>query len=359
MDTSVAKMIELRRGRKFFSLQKPHRCPRRHARRRLCQHPKPHSVFVAHRGRTHWPRKALIDVPQRFAHQGSCGDAQLRRARHRQTDMVARFLAPVLSALVALPACRADLRSASTGDPEAARCMVAELCDAGARGVGEGEDDRTADDSSDGGGSDSSGPGAGPDEAPGDDVGDAPDDDGSDNGTPGDSNDPDDAEEPPGPAPAQAGQACQEWTDCGPWYQNDNSGFDCVQGTCICNADGNWDDACASIGGVWSDEDCFCFVGASSMPTEDADTWLADDEDDDFYDDDGAEDPRANRQCWWRWKERCEPDRWVDTSDYEYVCDSGGDCDWEYDPSGYWESGDCSGYWIRRCDDGTEKRYGS
>jgi hypothetical protein len=31
---------------------------------------------------------------------------------------------------------------------------------------------------------------------------------------------------------------------------------------------------------------------------------------------------------------------------------------YEYRAGGDWESGECNGYWIRRCDDGTEKRYG-
>ncbi len=162
---------------------------------------------------------------------------------------------------------------------------------------------------------------------------------------------------PAGPPPADAGQSCTEWTECGPWYVNDNSGFDCVSGSCVCNADDTYDEACAALNGVWSDADCFCYVGAAPMPDEDADEWVADDEDD-AYDDGSNDDPRANRTCWWRWKETCEPDRWVDTGGYEYVCDGSGECDYEYEEDGYWESGDCNGYWIRRCDDGTEKRFG-
>jgi hypothetical protein len=171
-------------------------------------------------------------------------------------------------------------------------------------------------------------------------------DDGDDDGE--DAPAADEAPPAPGPPPAEAGQACVEWTDCGPRFANPNSGFDCVDAVCTCNAEGNWDDACAGIGGVWSDEECFCFVSASPAPAEDADTWTADDEDD----------PATDRQCWWVWKETCEPDTWVDTSEYEWVCRSSDDCGYEYRPGGYWESGECDGYWIRRCDDGSEKRYG-
>jgi hypothetical protein len=182
-----------------------------------------------------------------------------------------------------------------------------------------------------------------PPSTPGDDA--AGTDDADANAGPAD----EDSSFEPGPPPASAGQACVEWTDCGPRFANPNSGFDCIDEVCTCNAEGNWDDACASIGGVWSDEECFCFVSASPAPSEDADTWTADDED---------EDSAADRQCWWVWKETCEPDTWVDTSEYEWVCRGSDDCGYEYRAGGYWESGECDGYWIRRCDDGSEKRYG-
>ncbi|MDP2344317.1 MAG: hypothetical protein Q8O67_25385 [Deltaproteobacteria bacterium] len=163
---------------------------------------------------------------------------------------------------------------------------------------------------------------------------------------------------PPGPPPSEAGQSCQEWSDCGPNYANPNSGFDCAHsassgGECVCNVDGNWDDACASIGGQWSEEECFCFMGADPRPTANANDWVADDEDADDYEED-------ERQCWWTWRETCEPDTWVDGG-YEWVCNgpSSDDCGYEHDDNGgYWESGDCSGYWLRRCDDGSQKRYG-
>ena len=117
-----------------------------------------------------------------------------------------------------------------------------------------------------------------------------------------------------------------------------------------CNVDGNWDDACSQIGGVWSEEECFCFVGAAPRPTINANNYVADDE----------EFVEAERVCWWSWRETCEPDTWVDAG-YEWVCNgpSSDDCGYEHDDNGgYWESGDCSGYWLRRCDDGSQKRYG-
>ena len=157
----------------------------------------------------------------------------------------------------------------------------------------------------------------------------------------------------PGPPPADAGQSCQEWSDCGPHYADLNSGFDCAQGTCACNVDGNWDDACSQIGGVWSPEDCFCFVGAAPRPAANANDWVASDEDPADYEE-------SERSCWWTWRETCEPDTWVDGG-YEWVCNgpSSDDCGYEHDENGgYWESGDCDGYWLRRCDDGTQKRYG-
>ena len=156
---------------------------------------------------------------------------------------------------------------------------------------------------------------------------------------------------PPGPPPALAGQSCQEWSDCGPNFANLNSGFDCAQGVCACNVNGNWDDACSQIGGIWSEEECFCIMGATPRPPFSASSYVADDEEP--SDDD-------ERICWWTWRESCEPDTWVDAG-YEWVCNGPGndDCGYEYDANGgYWESGDCSGYWLRRCDDGTQKRYG-
>lgn len=192
-----------------------------------------------------------------------------------------------------------------------------------------------------------------------DDSGNGNNDDGAnDNGANDDDANDDGATptEPPGPPPAEAQAACTVWQDCGPWYADRNNGFDCDDGVCACDVDNTYDQACADLGGVWSAEDCFCYVGAAPMPSEDPNTWTDDDEsyDDSSYDDNG--DPRADRVCWWRWRETCDADRWVDTSSYDYEC-NGDDCGYEYNESGYWESGDCSGYWIRRCDDGSEKRY--
>ena len=141
--------------------------------------------------------------------------------------------------------------------------------------------------------------------------------------------------------PASSEQVCQAWTECGPHFADPNSGFDCVAGACVCNSEGNWDEACAGIGGVWAADACFCYVGAAPLPSEDAD-----DDDDD------------NVSCWWVWKETCEPDEWVETSDYDWVCSSSDDCGWEYVEDGYWESGSCDGFWIKRCDDGTEHWFG-
>lgn len=145
--------------------------------------------------------------------------------------------------------------------------------------------------------------------------------------------------------PASAGQACVEWTDCGPHFANTNSGFDCVDSTCTCDATGQWSVACAGIGGFWSPEECFCFVGTTPPPSEAAVLPQSISQGGD-----NAEDI----VCWWRWKDLgCDADRWVDRSYYERVCDSHG-CWSEYVPDGYYEDGDCRGRWIKRCSDGYE-----
>jgi hypothetical protein len=150
----------------------------------------------------------------------------------------------------------------------------------------------------------------------------------------------------PAEAPADAQQSCTEWTDCGPHFADPNSGFDCVSGTCTCDDSGQWATACSDIGGSWSAWDCFCFVGTSPMPTaqavppQDAINGNGDDEDDVV--------------CWWRWKDLgCDPDRWIDTSYYERVCDSHG-CDDEYVDDGYYVDGECYGRWVKRCSNGYE-----
>ena len=145
--------------------------------------------------------------------------------------------------------------------------------------------------------------------------------------------------------PASAAQSCVEWTDCGPHFANTNSGFDCVEGTCICDDSGQWADACANIDGYWSPEECFCYVGTTPPPNEAAVLPQSVSQGGD-----NAEDVI----CWWRWKDLgCDADRWVDRSYYERVCDS--DTCWnEYVEDGYYEDGDCHGRWIKRCSDGYE-----
>lgn len=149
------------------------------------------------------------------------------------------------------------------------------------------------------------------------------------------------SDEPAAP-PSDAQQTCSEWTDCGPHYADPNSGFDCVDTTCTCDATGQWAQACADIGGSWSAWDCFCFVGTSPMPTAQAmPPNSAASEDEDVF-------------CWWRWKDLgCDPDRWVDRSYYERQCDSQG-CWQEYVEDGYYEDGECYGRWVRRCSNGYE-----
>jgi hypothetical protein len=147
----------------------------------------------------------------------------------------------------------------------------------------------------------------------------------------------------PGPPPSEARQSCQEWTDCGPHFNDPNSGFDCDNSVCTCDATGQWAQACAQLGGSWSSFECFCFTNTETlMPTAAPET-----------------PPQADEGvvCWWTWKQRyCDPDRWVDTSYYERVCYRD-ECWWEYRERGYWEDGRCYGRWIKRCTDGNEYWY--
>jgi hypothetical protein len=147
----------------------------------------------------------------------------------------------------------------------------------------------------------------------------------------------------PGPAPAYAAQSCTEWTDCGPHFADENSGFDCVSGTCTCDDTGQWAQACADIGGSWSSWECFCFTNTdTAMPTAAPET--PEQADDDVT-------------CWWSWRLRyCDPDEWVDTSYYDHVCD-GDECYDEYVERGYYVDGQCYGRWIKRCTDGNEYWY--
>lgn len=147
----------------------------------------------------------------------------------------------------------------------------------------------------------------------------------------------------PGPAPSEAGQSCNEWTDCAPHLDDPNSGFDCVDHACTCDDTGQWAQACADIGGSWSSFECFCFTNTETMMP------MAAPETPEQADDDV--------QCWWTWRERyCDPDEWVDTSYYDHWCDSYG-CYDDYVEDGYYVDGQCYGRWIKRCTDGNEYWY--
>jgi hypothetical protein len=148
----------------------------------------------------------------------------------------------------------------------------------------------------------------------------------------------------PGPPPSDAGQSCSEWTDCGPHFEDPNSGFDCVNNSCTCDDTGQWAAACADIGGSWSSFECFCFTNTdTAMPAAAPET---------------PEQAEEDVVCWWSWRLRyCDPDEWVDTSYYEYVCDSEDDCYNEYVEDGYYIDGQCYGRWIKRCTDGNEYWY--
>lgn len=143
------------------------------------------------------------------------------------------------------------------------------------------------------------------------------------------------------PPPAEQAQTCQAWQDCGPHFGDLNSGFDCDGGQCACNVAGTYDDDCAAIGGLWSDEECFCFV-TQSRPPEPANDANSNDDDAPW--------------CWWRWHEECEPDEWVDTSYYRRECDSSG-CYNRYISRGYWVDGYCNDVWTKTCDDGSRQVY--
>ncbi len=143
------------------------------------------------------------------------------------------------------------------------------------------------------------------------------------------------------PPPAETTQACTVWQDCAPHFGDLNSGFDCDNGQCACNVADGYDEACAEIGGFWSDDECLCFVTQSRPPE------AANDDDDD--DDDAP-------YCWWRFREDCDPDEWVDTSYYERVC-TNGTCRDVWRNRGYWTDGACTEVWTKRCDDGSQYVY--
>jgi hypothetical protein len=153
-------------------------------------------------------------------------------------------------------------------------------------------------------------------------------------GTTPDPSDGDDVVTPP----AETAQACTVWQDCGPHFGDLNSGFDCDAGQCACNVAGDHDDACAAIGGYWSEAQCFCFVTSSRPPAE-ADP----DADDDVT-------------CWWDWYEECDPDEWIDTSYYRRECTDDG-CRDVYVRRGYWAEGACDDIWVRECSNGSVQEF--
>jgi len=136
----------------------------------------------------------------------------------------------------------------------------------------------------------------------------------------------------PYPPPPNEGDACYQWSDCGPYGADQNSGYECINNACTCDPGGHWSDTCTAAGGFWVYTDCLCTFAETPPPTE--------------YAGDG---------CYWHWEEGvCDPDRWVDTSHYEDDCyyDSNNDlrCDSVWVTSGYYEDGACpSPYWDKRC----------
>lgn len=133
--------------------------------------------------------------------------------------------------------------------------------------------------------------------------------------------------------PTPGSQSCVQWQDCAPHYADPFSGYQCVEGYCVCDPDSSMMTQCTTGGGQWLGQECFCVTNATGMPGSD-----------------------AGDNCWWSWEQdSCEPDRWVDTS-YQredcYCCDSNGDeiCDWIWVDDGYWEDGYCPpGEWVENC----------
>jgi hypothetical protein len=149
--------------------------------------------------------------------------------------------------------------------------------------------------------------------------------------------DPNDGNPPggdPGPPPdgGEGGETCQSWAECAVPAGDPNSGFQCVSGQCVCDADGSAQAECASNGGEFVTDECRCVFSPEPYPSE--------------Y-------PGDN--CYWHWEEPvCDPDRWVDTSYYTEECyyDSNDYyvCNTVYVEDGYWEPGYCpSPYWEQRC----------
>jgi hypothetical protein len=149
-----------------------------------------------------------------------------------------------------------------------------------------------------------------------------------------------------GPPPSQAAQSCTIWSDCGPYTDNNNSGFDCINGSCQCDATGQWSAECGNQGGTWSPEDCFCFFTSEPRPTSVATP--------------PSSDPTT--QCWWRWKQTSCAPTWVDTSHDDWVCDGPGyndNCHYKTVYDGYYDNSACAkaGRWIKRCSNGNEYWY--
>ncbi len=140
--------------------------------------------------------------------------------------------------------------------------------------------------------------------------------------------------------PADAQAACAVASDCGAATDTERPGFACVDDTCQCDPGGAGPSQCEADGGTWSAFECACFLGtATPMPSAVPQTPTE------------AEDD----VCWWIWRDTyCDPDCWVDTSYYDYVCYGPDDCGYEYVDDGYYEDGDCYGRWIVRCTDGNE-----
>lgn len=170
-------------------------------------------------------------------------------------------------------------------------------------------------------------------EAPGDDDGDGDGDgdQGTDPDPEPDQGGPEPDAEPDPPAPDPNGQ-CTVWQDCGPLYDDQNSGMECVSNTCQCDPVGQWSQTCTSMGGYWVASACQCVFSEQPPPSYE-----------------------PSEDCWWHLEQPpCDPDRWVDTSHYEdectydaydqYVCDS------VWVESGYYEDGACPApYWLERC----------
>jgi|GEM_PF-978055 len=136
------------------------------------------------------------------------------------------------------------------------------------------------------------------------------------------------------------GGSCQQWQDCGPFTDNYQTGFDCVSGTCVCDPNGQYQTGCAQQGGSWVSGDCACsFAGAPPSSSAVPEGWIWD----------------VEPECWWHLVEPvCDPDMWVDTSYYRDECyyDANDNyiCNSVYVPDGHWRDGACPApYWEPWC----------